>query len=51
MASNSTRGSSRCTPGRISSLEGWSGIGMGCQGSDGVAIPGSVQEMSGRAIV
>lgn len=32
MASNSTRGSSGWTPGRISSLEGWLGIGMGCPG-------------------
>ena len=50
MASNCTRGGSGWTLGNTTSLKGWSGTGMGCQGGGEVIDPGGVQRAFGCCV-
>ena len=50
MASSCAREGSGWTLGNTTSLKGWSGTGMGCQGGGGVTDPGGVQRAFGCCV-
>ena len=50
MASSCTREGSGWMLENTTSLKGWSGTGMGCQGGGGVTDPGGVQGTFGRCV-